>query len=116
MLRLSTSALMASVLLLTGCGTAEPAPTVAGVKEISVTIAGGRVTPPPSRVEVPKGQKVRVTVTSDKADEAHVHGYDKAADVEPGKPATIEFAADRDGLFEVETHGAGLQLFQLAVR
>ncbi|GAA3422708.1 hypothetical protein [Streptosporangium vulgare] len=63
-----------------------------------------------------KGQTVRITMTGDAADEAHVHGYDKAADLKPGTPATIEFVADQDGLFEVETHHSKLQLFQLVVR
>jgi hypothetical protein len=90
--------------------------TVAGVKEINVTIAAKSVTPPPGRIDLTKGQTVRITVTSDVADEAHVHGYDKGATLHPGTPATIEFVADQDGLFEVETHESGLQLLQLAVR
>ncbi|GAA4576636.1 hypothetical protein [Planotetraspora kaengkrachanensis] len=90
--------------------------TAAGVKEINVTIAAKSVTPPPGRIDVTKGQTVRITVTSDVADEAHVHGYDKGVSLQPGTPATIEFVADQDGLFEVETHESDLQLFQLAVR
>ncbi|XVQ89362.1 hypothetical protein ACQP2K_18680 [Microbispora siamensis] len=86
------------------------------VKEITVTVAGRKVTPPPGRIEVTKGQTVRITVTSDAADEAHLHGYDKEADLKPGTPASIEFVADQTGLFEMETHGSGLQLFQLVVR
>lgn len=85
------------------------------VKEITVTIAGKTVTPPPGRIPVTKGQTVRITVTADVADVVHVHGYDKAATLQPNTPATIEFVADQDGLFEVETHGSGLQLCQLAV-
>ncbi|MEV6983992.1 hypothetical protein AB0M95_22420 [Sphaerisporangium sp. NPDC051017] len=95
-------------------GAATPAPT--GVKEITVTIAARKVTPPPGRVDVTKGQTVRITVTSDVADFAHVHGYDKGTDLKPGTPATIEFVADQSGLFEAETHEQELQLFQLLVR
>ncbi|MFD0733725.1 hypothetical protein [Planotetraspora mira] len=46
---------------------------------------------------------------------AHVHGYDKAAYLEPNKPGTIAFLADQSGLFAVETHISDLQLLQLAV-
>ncbi|MEU8172166.1 hypothetical protein AB0C14_04775 [Microbispora hainanensis] len=92
-------------------GPADPA-----VKEITVTIAGRKVTPPPGRIEVAKGQTVRITVTGDAADEAHLHGYDKEAELKPGVPASIEFVADQTGLFEMETHESGLQLFQLVVR
>ncbi|MFC7382270.1 cupredoxin domain-containing protein [Sphaerisporangium rhizosphaerae] len=107
--------LAAALLFLTACGGAQaPAPTT--VKQIAVAISERTVTPPPSRIDVAKGQTVRITVTSDVADQAHVHGYDKAADLKPGSPATIEFVADQSGLFEVETHGQELQLFQLLVR
>ncbi|GAB3887585.1 hypothetical protein GCM10027612_26670 [Microbispora bryophytorum subsp. camponoti] len=58
---------------------AAAAPADPAVKEITVTIAGRKVTPPPDRIEVTKGQTVRITVTSDTADEAHLHGYDKEA-------------------------------------
>ncbi|MFI7033506.1 hypothetical protein ACIBK1_32720 [Microbispora rosea] len=92
------------------------APADSAVKEITVTIAGRTVTPPPGRIEVTKGQTVRITVTGDAADEAHLHGYDKEAELQPGTPASIEFVADQTGLFEMETHGSGLQLFQLVVR
>ena len=45
---------------------------------------------------------VVITVTSDVADEVHVHGYDLMADVAPGAPATIRFTADAPGRFEIE--------------
>ncbi|MEU6414695.1 hypothetical protein [Microbispora sp. NPDC046933] len=92
------------------------APADPAVKEITVTVAGRKVTPPPGRIEVTKGQTVRITVTGDTADEAHLHGYDKAVSLQPGTPASIEFVADQTGLFEMETHESGLQLFQLVVR
>ncbi|MGI5159064.1 hypothetical protein [Microbispora sp. CA-102843] len=95
---------------------AAAAPTDSAMKEITVTVAGRKVTPPPGRIEVTKGQTVRITVTSDAADEAHLHGYDKEASLKPGTPASIEFVADETGLFEMETHESGLQLFQLVVR
>ncbi|WP_169945422.1 hypothetical protein [Microbispora sp. H11081] len=103
----------------TAAAPAEPAseaPAAPAVKEIAVTVSGRKVTPPPGRIEVTKGETVRITITSDAADEAHLHGYDKAADLKPGAPASIEFVADETGLFEMETHHSGLQLFQLVVR
>ncbi|MER5650791.1 hypothetical protein [Streptosporangium sp. NPDC002524] len=108
--------LLMALLTATACGSPSAAPGASTVKEIAVTIAGRQVTPPPGRIDVTKGQTVRITVTGDAADVAHVHGYDKAADLKPGTPATIEFVADQDGLFEVETHDSKLQLFQLVVR
>lgn len=86
------------------------------VREVEVSVVGGAVTPPPGRVEVTRGDRVRVTVSSDEADEVHVHGYDLEGAVGPGQPFVVEFVADADGQYEVETHDAGLLLFQLLVR
>jgi len=97
------------------CGSAAAGdPSV--VKEITVTIVGTTVTPAPDRIEVAKGQSVRLTVTSDRADMLHVHGYDKSLELKPGTPAVLQFVADQDGLFEVEVHSSHLQLFQLEVQ
>ena len=85
-------------------------------REVKVTITGGKVSPPPSHVDVTKGTVVRIIVTSDVDDELHVHGYDEEVELPAGKPSSVEFRASRTGSFEVETHESGLQLFQLLVR
>ncbi|WP_433533901.1 hypothetical protein ACQPZK_17055 [Micromonospora sp. CA-249363] len=97
--------------------TPSPAASTPAVdREITVTIAKRRITPPTGRVTVTKGQSVRITVTSDVADELHVHGYDLGARLPAGTPGSVEFRADKTGLFEVETHETELVLFQLVVR
>lgn len=83
---------------------------------IEVTVSGGEVSPPPGRVDVTRGERVTLTVTSDTADELHVHGYDESARLPADEPVTLSFTADRTGVFEVETHGSGLVLTQLQVR
>jgi plastocyanin len=83
--------------------------------EIKVTVSGGKVATRPSIHKIKKGQTVRIIVTSDKADEVHVHGYEKEKELVAGEPGTIEFTADETGRFEVETHKQGLQLFQFEV-
>ncbi|MEV4244791.1 hypothetical protein AB0J63_15420 [Streptosporangium canum] len=86
---------------------------------VEIAITGRKVVPvvpPPGRVEVARGQVVRLVVTSEVADEIHVHGFDLTRRLEPGRPVTIDIVADRIGLFEVETHDSGLVLTQLAVR
>ncbi|WSJ91423.1 hypothetical protein OG430_38175 [Streptomyces sp. NBC_01304] len=85
-------------------------------RTVEIGIADGKVQPPPGRVELKRGERVRLKVTSDQADTLHVHGYDKEVELPAGKAATLTFTADRTGLFEVETHGSGLVLTQLAVR
>lgn len=117
--RRALAALTGAVLLAvagTGCGsTDEPVDSSAPV-EVAITITEGRSEPQPGRVDAKKGQSVRITVTSDVPDRVHVHGYEVGAELPAGQPATVEFVADMDGLFEVETHESGVLLFQLLVR
>lgn len=83
---------------------------------ISVAVAGGKVSPRTQRVEIPKDSRVRLQVTTDVDDEVHVHGYDIEEPLEAGRTTTIEFVADQQGVFAVETHEGGLELLQLEVR
>ncbi|MFJ2059201.1 hypothetical protein ACIOMM_25055 [Streptomyces sp. NPDC087908] len=93
----------------------KPAPTPTG-RAVDITVSGSTVAPPPSRIELKKGERLTLRVTSDRADTLHVHGYDRELPLSPGTPATLTVTVDRTGLFEVETHGSGLLLTQLVVR
>jgi hypothetical protein len=83
---------------------------------IEISIVDGRVEPALDRVEVARGESVRIVVSSDVPDEVHLHGYDLEAAVTPDEDAVIEFVADQTGLFELETHESGLVLLQLQVQ
>ncbi|MEU4555918.1 hypothetical protein [Micromonospora violae] len=101
----------------TATGTPSATATATPVdREITVTIAKRKIDPPTGRVTVSKGELIRITVTSDVPDELHVHGYDLGARLPAGTPGSVEFRADKTGLFEVETHDTELVLFQLVVR
>jgi hypothetical protein len=84
-------------------------------RTITVSIRAGKVDPPPGRIKVARGATVRLVVTSDVADELHVHGYDREVTLPARTPTTLEFTADQAGLFEVETHETDTVLFQLQV-
>ena len=105
--------------------TAPPAPTATSeptggptddAVEVPLEVREGRVSPPTHRVKIMAGQTVRLLVTSDTADEVHVHGYNQKVEVQPGIQAVVEFVADQSGVFEVELEEASLQLVQLEVR
>jgi hypothetical protein len=64
----------------------------------------------------PLGARVTLKVTSDVADEVHVHGYDRFADLKPKRTTTLSFKATSPGLYEVEAEDAGTLLAQLLVR
>jgi hypothetical protein len=120
----AAAALAVAALALTGCGSGSATPasgtrTSAGsaaASVIKVTISHGRISPQPSVHHVPLGGRVRLTVTSDKPDEVHLHGYDKEIEIQAGTPGTIGFTANLPGIFEVETHKSDLQLLQLEVK
>lgn len=96
--------------------TEEPTTTpTPDAREIEIEVEEGRVGGP-SEVRVERGERIRLIVEADVADEVHVHGYDLMADVAPGSPAVIVFRADAPGVFEVELEDAGLLLFQLRVQ
>ncbi|MEV7280279.1 hypothetical protein [Streptomyces sp. NPDC093111] len=96
--------------------TPTPPPATPAGRTLTVTVSGDSVQPPPSRVELKKGELLTLRVTSDRTDTLHVHGYDRELPLPAGKPATLTFTVDRTGLFEVETHESGLVLTQLVVR
>ncbi|SEG84675.1 hypothetical protein SAMN04489712_11747 [Thermomonospora echinospora] len=99
-------------------GSAGPAGSVTAagqVVPVTVTVTKGRATGTGGRVKVPRGARVRITVTSDAADEFHLHGYDRSLRLEPGRPGVVELTADVPGVFEVELHEAGTRLFELQV-
>ena len=91
--------------LVSGCADPPGAGAAAGVQRF--VVVDGRKVEGPDRVEVRIGATVRLEVTSDVADELHVHGYDEAVDLPPRAPATLRFLADIPGAFEVELHGSG---------
>ena len=121
---LVAAAVAAALMILAGCGddatssstTTTGAPiNTTGAVTIEVGYAGGNITGGGRRSAV-LGQAVIIKVTSDIADEVHLHGYDKKANAAPGSVATITFIADKPGIFEVELEKKGLKLFELEVK
>ena len=98
--------------------TAPPGPSsaTAEARVVELTVRGGRVTGATGRVEVPVGSEVVLRVTTDVADELHLHGYDEKVDLAAGQPGELRFSADIPGTFEVELEEAGTLLTRLLVR
>jgi hypothetical protein len=67
------------------------------------------------RLEFDSGDRVRFAVQSDVADEVHVHGYDESQEVPAGGSARFNFAADIEGVFEVELERRREQIAELRV-
>ncbi|MFC6880969.1 MULTISPECIES: hypothetical protein [Actinomadura] len=82
---------------------------------VTATVTKGKVRIDESRVKVDRGTAVHITVTSDAADEFHLHGYDRTVELAPGRPGTLDLVADRPGVFEAELHHSGARVFELQV-
>ena len=66
-------------------------------------------------LEFDKGETIRFVVTSDQAENVHLHGYDVERDVGPGKSARFSVKADIEGIFEVELENSAVPIAELTV-
>ena len=82
---------------------------------IRIRVVGGRPQGGIQRPTVKQGEHVTLVVTSDVADEIHLHGYDISADAAPGSPARLTFDAKIPGRFEIELEERGVQIAELTV-
>ena len=80
---------------------APPKPKVTRIRLRQGSVIGGART-----IRATSGETVRIVVTSDTADELHLHGYDITRKAAPGKPARFVFRTKAEGLFEMESHTA----------
>jgi heme/copper-type cytochrome/quinol oxidase subunit 2 len=95
--------------------TSSPAADEGG-RRIEVDLTAGQATGDTGRIPVGLGESVTLALTSDVADEVHVHGYDLTVELDPGQQAEVTFAATVPGVFEVELHEAGTVLLTLQVQ
>ena len=130
--RVIVGAVALAAALVTGCSAAPahqsaitPAASVPGaasgspaadVQVITVSYAGGVITPPEGRVSVKVGQKVELRVTSDVAEIVHNHLNNVEHDVAAGGTVVFDFTADNPGIYEVELHKSNKLLLQLVVQ
>ncbi|HYH61329.1 MAG TPA: hypothetical protein VD766_05645 [Solirubrobacterales bacterium] len=71
----------------------------------------------PLELEVPQGEGFELLVTTDTADELHLHGYELYFDIEPGKSNEIKVPATDigTGIVELESHSTGVVLAEISV-
>lgn len=94
---------------------APPAEPVQEETVVELSVEGGKRASGVAQIEVEQGEQVVFVVTSDAADELHLHGYDKTADLQPGEPARLAVTADLPGVWELELHHSGVLLTELKV-
>ena len=98
-------------------GEAEPRPSPSPPKPraTAIVLRDGRPVGGVKDITVKSGDTVRLAFRSDAAEEAHIHGYDRALQLKPGKTAKVSFPAELEGVFEIEAHNSGAELGSLRV-
>lgn len=66
-------------------------------------------------LEYSAGEEIRFRVSSDAAEEIHVHGYDIAKEVPAGGTVGFDFPAELEGIYEAELEELGVQIAELRV-
>jgi hypothetical protein len=69
----------------------------------------------PDHLSVRQGDRVTIRITSDRAGEVHLHGYDIHFDTKPGEVVSQTFAANQTGDFEIEWESTSTHLGYLTV-
>jgi hypothetical protein len=92
-----------------------PGPAAPSIRTITVTVRGGKASGDIGRIQLPLGTPVLLAVSSEVADELHVHGYDRKAKIPAGATGSVAFTANTPGVFEVELENSKLALLQLQV-
>ena len=98
----------------TSTGTTTPKPVAP--KPVAIVVTNGKPVGGIEKIDVKKGSRVRFKVTSDVADEVHVHGYDFHKDVPAGGSVSFNFPATIAGGFEIELEGRKEQIADLTVQ
>jgi hypothetical protein len=80
-----------------------------------IVVKGGRLISGRRVLVVHRNDEVTLHITTDKADQFHLHGYNKLIDLAPDRTATLAFKATLTGRFTYELHGADLELGALEV-
>jgi hypothetical protein len=93
----------------------ETSPPIEGPTVVRIDVVDGAPKNGIVREAVSKGDRVVLVVTSDVADEVHLHGYDITRDVAPGKVARLPFRATIPGRFEVELEDSGVPIADITV-
>lgn len=138
-----TLAPVALFVLLAGCGStttdsastspsAAPTPSAAGATQsprahqaplpeeatiVEIAISGGTVTPTNGQTQATIGKPIVLQVTSDVADQLHVHSVpEHTFNVEPRPDQNFEFTVDVPGQVDVELHDVNRTVVTIQVR
>lgn len=85
-------------------------------KSLSIEIVEKAITSGETTLKVNQGDTVTLMITSDEAEEFHVHGYDASVELTPGETAELSFVAGASGRFPFELEESKTELGALEVQ
>jgi plastocyanin len=85
-------------------------------KEFILKVEDRKLVSGPSTLTVNQGDTVTIKITSDEAEELHLHGYDRSIDLAPGTEGSLTLVADASGHFEFELEHNKIELGALDVQ
>jgi hypothetical protein len=83
-------------------------------RDFQLQVVGSQMTP--GSVQAYQGDTISISITADRTEEIHLHGYDKHFFAGPGKPASLTFPADLTGNFVLEIESTSTPLGTLQVQ
>jgi hypothetical protein len=97
-------------------GKAAPEAEKPGDAEVpTIVVKNGEPVGGVQELDFNAGDQIRFRVSSDTAEEIHVHGYDIAKDVPAGGTVEFDFPAELEGIYEAELEGLGVQIAELRI-
>jgi hypothetical protein len=94
---------------------ADPDRTEDKGQVFDIVVQQGKRVSGPAVLKVQQGEDVTLHITTDTADEFHLHGYNLLVQLRPRQTATLHFVAKLAGRFTYELHKSDLELGALEV-
>lgn len=89
--------------------------TSAGDEVPTIVVRDGEPVDGVEELEFSAGEEIRFRVSSDAAEEIHVHGYDVSKNVPAGGTIEFAFPAELEGIYEAELEELGVQIAELQI-
>jgi hypothetical protein len=100
---------------LEGASAAQDGSTAAGGDVPTIVVRHGEPEGGVQELEYSAGDRIRFRVSSDEAEEIHVHGYDLSQEVPANGTVEFDFPAELEGIYEAELEERGVQIIELRV-
>ncbi|MGI8559560.1 MAG: hypothetical protein ACR2ND_14865 [Solirubrobacteraceae bacterium] len=97
-----------------GSGSSSKSPP--GVRHFHIVAVAGKPVGGVQKLTANRGDTIDLQVSSDVADEIHLHGYDLHTNVTSGRPAQLKFRATIEGNFVIEFESRSTQIAALTVK